>query len=78
MKAGGIIVLVIGKFSLLLGIALWSDPKYSDEFIFMNIGIGFGCLILGDYLLNRAFRIKESENNPENDKKSHKKIIKNT
>jgi len=76
MKVAGIIVLVIGKFSIILGVAKWSDPKYSDTFFFINVAIGFACLFLGDYLLNRAFRIKEAEIKQENEKKPRKKLIK--
>ena len=76
MKVAGIIALVIGKFSIILGVASCSDPKYSNTFFLINIAFGFACLVLGDYLLNRNFRIKEAENNEENEKKSRKKLIK--
>jgi hypothetical protein len=77
MKLAGIIVLVIGKLSLILGVAKWSDPKYSDTFFFINIAIGFACLLLGDYLLNRNFRIKEDEIKKEKEKEVAQKINQN-
>ena len=76
MKVAGIIALVIGKFSIIFGVASCSDPKYSDTFFIINVDFGFACLVLGDYLLNRSFRINEAENNEENEKKSRKKLIK--
>jgi hypothetical protein len=78
MKLAGIIVLVIGKFSIILGVASCSDPNYSDTFFLINVAFGFGCLVLGDYLLNRSFKIKEAEIHQEYEKKSHKKIITTT
>lgn len=76
MKVAGIIVLVIGKFSIILGVASCADPKYCDTFFFINVAFGFVCLVLGDYLLNRTFRIKKAENNEEYEKKPRKKLIK--
>lgn len=76
MKLAGIIALVIGKFSIILGVASCADPKYSNTFFFINIAFGFACLILGDYLLNRTFKIKETKIKQEYEKKSRKKLIK--
>jgi hypothetical protein len=77
MKLAGIIVLIIGKLSIILGVAKWSDPKYSDIFFLINIAFGFGFLILGDYLLNRNFKIKEAKIKKEKEKEVAQKINQN-
>ncbi len=69
MKVGGIISIIFGLLSFIVGIAGLST-KYADKAV-GNLGWGIGLIVLGFYLLNRARQKKEEQN--EKDKWSNGK-----
>jgi len=69
MKVGGIISIIFGILSFIVGIAGLST-KYADRAA-GNLGWGIGLIVLGFYLLNRASQQKEEQN--EKDKWSNGK-----
>ncbi len=61
MKTGGIIALIFGILNIIAGIGMSSDPNFADK-AGGKFGFGIGCIVLGIYLLNRASKKKEEQN----------------
>ena len=59
MKIGGIISLILGVLNLIIGIGGLST-QYADQ-AGGKIGFGIGAIVLGIYLLNRANKKKEEQ-----------------
>lgn len=63
MKVGGIIALVFGVLNLIVGIGGLSS-QYADQ-ASSKIGFGIGAIVLGLFLLNRANKKKDEQNEKE-------------
>ncbi len=59
MKIGGVISLILGVLNLIIGIGGLST-QYADQ-ASGKIGFGIGAIVLGVYLLNRANKKKEEQ-----------------
>ncbi len=59
MKIGGIISIILGAINIIIGFAGLSS-KYADQAT-SKLGFGIGLLVLGLFLINRAKKRKEEQ-----------------